>query len=343
MDAAADTAGHPEPAEVRSPGQVLAAERERQGLSRADVAQRLHLRPWQVEALETDDYGRLPPGTFLRGFVRNYARALGLDAEAVLSLLAEAGPRQAAPGIVVPTQNIRFDPLGERLSSPYVKAGTLAAIAIALGFAAMYWWVYIRPSAPGAHHEPAATPTTSAPGAAAPVPVLPPAAQPALPPAGSAAAPGAGTTGAPAAAAPEPAAAAPEQPAGRAAPAGTASGDGTGAEAPPAAAAGAAAPPAAAPSAAPSSPATGAPPAPLGPSHSLAFHFQGDSWVEVRDGRGRLLMQRLNPAGTVASVSGRGPLSVIVGNAPEVRMDLDGKPYDLDPSTRVAVARFTIP
>ncbi|HSN19594.1 MAG TPA: helix-turn-helix transcriptional regulator, partial [Usitatibacter sp.] len=107
-------------------GATLASERERQGLSRADVAHRLHMSPSQIEAMEIGDYERLPKGTFLRGFVRNYAKLLGLPAEAMLDMLAGAAPPAPTPGIVVPTQNIRFDPLGERLSGPYVKAATLA-------------------------------------------------------------------------------------------------------------------------------------------------------------------------------------------------------------------------
>src|SRR5438105_945043 len=103
---------------------------------------------WQVEALESGDYARLPQGTFLRGFVRNYAKALGLDPESLLARLAQATPSGPAPGIVVPSQNIRFDPLGERLSSPYVKAGGVAVALIALGFAVLYWWFYIRPAPP---------------------------------------------------------------------------------------------------------------------------------------------------------------------------------------------------
>src|SRR5205823_14034930 len=39
-------------------GQMLAAKRERQGLSRLDIAQRLHMSAYQVEALESGDYKR---------------------------------------------------------------------------------------------------------------------------------------------------------------------------------------------------------------------------------------------------------------------------------------------
>src|SRR5688572_533071 len=91
-------------------GQLLASERERQNLSRADVAQRLHMSAWQVEALEGGDYARLPKGPFLRGFVRNYTKLLGLNSEAALDALSAAAPKGPAPGIVVPSQNIRFEP-----------------------------------------------------------------------------------------------------------------------------------------------------------------------------------------------------------------------------------------
>ena len=120
MDSTSDNPGRDEA--PRSAGAILAAERERQGLSRADIAQRLHMSASQVEALEASDFGRLPRGTFLRGFTRNYARSLGLDPASIVGLLVEDAPRDQAPPIVVPSQNIRFDPLGQRLSNPYVKA-----------------------------------------------------------------------------------------------------------------------------------------------------------------------------------------------------------------------------
>jgi cytoskeleton protein RodZ len=139
---------------ARTLGQTLAAERERQGLSRADVAQRLHMSAYQVEAIETGDYARLPQGTFLRGFVRNYAKALGIAADPLLDLLSEGAAPKQRPGIVVPTESIRFDPTGEGLRNPYVKAAGIAFVVIALAFAAMYWWLFIRPAPPAGRASP---------------------------------------------------------------------------------------------------------------------------------------------------------------------------------------------
>ena len=301
MEAVADNARDPRPL-----GQLFADERERQGLTRAEMAQRLHMSPWQIEALEGGDYSRLPKGTFLRGFVRNYAKALGIEPDAALSRLAEAAPAAPAPGIVVPSQNIRFDPLGERLAGPYMKAGALAVVLVALGFAAMYWWLFIRPMPPGA-----ATPAKGPPQQVAEAPV--PAPQPVAP--------------APAPTLPEPAApeaASPADVANAAAQAESAKVNGArDAEAQQA-------------PAAPASARAGA------GERTLRFVFRGESWVEVRDADGRVLMQRLHEPGSEAQLAGRPPFSVIVGNAPEVQMFYGGRPFALEPHTRVAVARFTL-
>ena len=294
----------------RTLGTALAAERERQGLSRVEVAQRLHMSPMQIEALERGDYAHLPKGTFLRGFVRNYAKVLGVAPDPLLELLAGTTPREPSPGIVVPTQNIRFDPLGERLSSPYVKAGTLAVVAIAVAFAAMYWAMYVRPKPPGSAIKRA--PVES------PVPVASPAA-PAVPAPSQA-----GTTPPPAPAVTSNTPSAASSTASDVAPLSSP------ATAPGKSAATDAATKAAAPEKA------------AGPVKRIQLHFEGESWVEIRDSRGKILFQRLNPAGADAELAARPPLQVVIGNAPEVEMTYDGRPFDLDAHTTVAVARFTL-
>ena len=70
-----------------SPGALLRDAREAAGLSMDDVALQLKLAPRQVRAIEEDDYARLPGRTFVRGFVRNYARLVNLDPDAVVATL----------------------------------------------------------------------------------------------------------------------------------------------------------------------------------------------------------------------------------------------------------------
>ncbi len=290
MDSVDDNADN---AASRTLGQTLAAERERQGLSRSDAAQRLHMSAWQIEALETGDYARLPKGTFLRGFIRNYAKVLGLSADAVLGMLPEEAPRDKKPGIVVPTQNIRFDPIGDRLQNPYVKAGALAFVALALGFAAMYWVFYMRPAQNVASARKNAETASQSTPAPAPKPELQ-AQAPVLVPA-----PAPVRVEVPKA---EPVKAEPpraEAARGELLRIGT---DGK----------------------------------------VIKLRFKGSSWVEIRDKKGKILLSRLNPAGSEAEVAGQPPFNVIVGNAPEVQVFYNDHEVDLEPHTKVAVARFTV-
>jgi cytoskeleton protein RodZ len=274
-------------------GELLAAERERQGLSRAEVAQRLHMSAWQVEALEGGEYDRLPKGTFLRGFVRNYTKLLGLNAQAALDALASAAPSGPAPGIVVPSQNIRFDPLGERFGNPYVRAWLVVGVAFALACAAMYWWIFVRPAPPATHQVIRRETSAPAPQNIAAAPVPPP----------------------------EPVAAPREAPKLE---------EPAGAE-PPIEAKGA--------------PADVVPvtaTARVPGMRTLTLRFRGASWVEIKDRNGKVLLSKLNEAGTQAEVSGRPPFQVVVGNAPDVTMLYDDLEFPLEPHTKVAVARFTL-
>jgi cytoskeleton protein RodZ len=72
------------------PGARLRAAREAAGLSLDQVAQQLKLAQRQVKALEEENFGELPGRTFSRGFVRNYARLLNLDAHDLLAQLPDA-------------------------------------------------------------------------------------------------------------------------------------------------------------------------------------------------------------------------------------------------------------
>ncbi len=70
--------------------------------------------------------------------------------------------------------------------------------------------------------------------------------------------------------------------------------------------------------------------------------FERESWVEIRDRNGRKLLSRINPAGTLQSVSGVAPLTLVIGNAAGVRLTHNDKPVDLVPHTNVGVARLTL-
>jgi len=66
-------------------GNILRNERERQGLSLDDAAQHLNLRPIVVADLEEDRFDQVPIAAYRRGYVRAYARLLGIDETRVVN------------------------------------------------------------------------------------------------------------------------------------------------------------------------------------------------------------------------------------------------------------------
>jgi cytoskeleton protein RodZ len=78
--------------------------------------------------------------------------------------------------------------------------------------------------------------------------------------------------------------------------------------------------------------------------HRIVLRVETDeAWLEVTDGAGRQLVSSLNRAGSERVVQGRGPFTLVIGNASHVRVLHNDHELDLKPYTRVEVARFTIP
>ena len=72
---------------MASVGQQLQKARLAKGLTADEVAKALKLSPRQVVAMEDDNWSSLPCNTIIRGFVRNYARLLGLNADSLMGQL----------------------------------------------------------------------------------------------------------------------------------------------------------------------------------------------------------------------------------------------------------------
>ena len=64
-------------------GYTLRQERERQNLSIGDIEQGTSIRADYIEAIENGEYDKLPGKVYTKGFIKNYAKFLGLDADAV--------------------------------------------------------------------------------------------------------------------------------------------------------------------------------------------------------------------------------------------------------------------
>lgn len=91
--------GQPSGTQTANVGHQLRLAREERGLSVDEVALALKLSPRQVEALEANDWTHLPK-TIIRGFVRNYARYLELDAGAFMAAL-DGMPLPRGPELAV--------------------------------------------------------------------------------------------------------------------------------------------------------------------------------------------------------------------------------------------------
>lgn len=130
--------------EKLSPGRILAEARERAGLSVDEVARQLRLSLRQIEALEADDHAKLPGNTFLRGFLRNYAKLLQIDPEPLLAGGLEMQAQSQDLLIVVPTSRVEFG--GKQRLLPFSdrphKSWPKFAVAVIVAALFLSWGVY---------------------------------------------------------------------------------------------------------------------------------------------------------------------------------------------------------
>ncbi len=321
---------HPEavPHEPESVGELLRAARESAGFSIGEIANRLRMGTKQIDAIERADYSALPQGIFLRGFIRNYAKVVGINIDEALATLerthadglAVAATKVLAPSAATP---LRMHSRAEVFSTPKARILIVVGVVLLLAAAIWYWWEFVRPHLADGGRPRAADVVATTPAATQPQVVL----QPTLSEPESKA--GANST---VVIAPEKAAA-------------------TGLTAPVAQSMVKAADPATSTPTAAANPVTAVAPAiatkavrTAGDTGVIGFTFTGPSWVEVLDSTGRTILSRRYNVGDFDEVSGRGPFSIIVGNSTVTRMAYNGREFDLAPHTRAngTVARVTV-
>lgn len=74
----------------------------------------------------------------------------------------------------------------------------------------------------------------------------------------------------------------------------------------------------------------------------VVFKAKAQSWIQVTDAKGVVVVRRLLAAGESAAASGALPLAVTVGSANATDVVVRGKPFDLGPLARDNVARFEV-
>lgn len=70
-------------------GYTLRQERERQNLTINDVEEGTSIRTSYIEAIEAGEYDKLPGAVYTKGFIKNYAKFLGMDADAMAKEFAK--------------------------------------------------------------------------------------------------------------------------------------------------------------------------------------------------------------------------------------------------------------
>ena len=299
-------------------GALLRDAREAAGLHIAALAVALKVPVAKLEALEADNFSALPDMVFVRALASSVCRTLKIDPQAVLALLPQGeGPRLSAAdvGLNAPVKGFA----GRSSAAPFKGAGSRSfvwAVGLLLIGAALMMFLPrgLDADLSALLKQPETTTKIPMPtgnvaqeisvavGAEQRVPSAAPA-----PAAAAAAAAGVGV----------------ELPAGESIkPAGIASH------------------PIVLPSVEASAPSSA--PAADAPSGVLAFKARSESWIQVRDAAGALVLQRNLAPNELVSVSGVLPLAVVIGRADATEVFVRGKPYDIGPVSRENVARFEV-
>lgn len=110
-------------------GERFRAAREARGMSLSDVAQQIRIRSVYLSAIESESWSTIGAPVYIRGFIRTYARFLGLDPEEAVTALnrTQPPPAQSLPGreVAAPTE-----PLRASRGSPLLWVASVVAVLL---------------------------------------------------------------------------------------------------------------------------------------------------------------------------------------------------------------------
>ena len=295
-----------------SAGTLLRAAREAAGLHIAALAVSLKVPVKKLEALEQDRTDLLPDATFARALAASVCRSLKVDPGPVLARLPQGG----AAHLKRQTQRTPtpFRAAGERsglsLRSILTRPAALAGGALLVGSLALVFWPTLKDAALRLAGRGG---TVAAPGEP---PLILELTGPSTPDSGKQPAATGSTEGKSATQGSPSVFAVPAAPAVR----NDAEKMVSRADSQPV-------------------PATGTVAAAGG---IVTFSAKGQSWVEVTDAKGTVVLRRTLVAGEVVGATGVLPMAAVVGRADSTQVEVRGKPLDLQPLSRDNVARFEV-
>lgn len=121
---------------VVGPGPLLRSAREAMGWSREQVASRLHLRLTLIAAIESDTYDKHSSPTFIRGYLRTYAKLVGIEESTILEAYKTLG--------LEPEPSINMQSFSKRTrreaSDSRLKIVSWLVILVLAGLLVAWWW-----------------------------------------------------------------------------------------------------------------------------------------------------------------------------------------------------------
>lgn len=312
-------------------GNVLKAAREAQGLSIHEVCSQLRLGIKQIQAIEQDDFEKLPQPSIVRGFIRNYARLLNIDVQPILEAYQRIVPNKAPlPLSVRSNASPSVIDKPARVFRPQ-RLLTFLIFLVLTGIAAYFYINHIKPQAlKDASLALDVEEISDTTGQEIPIPA------PEVAPA----------TG-------EHAPAAPVTENVDSSTTTTQPVEATTQQTTPAASAEPSMPPAqntvtdntvvSTPTPASNQVAESTTLKATDPQKAnLVFKVSEDSWVRIEDMQGKKVFSEVLPAGSERQVNTEKPVNITVGHAASTQLTIDNQPYDLTQATRGRVARIQL-
>lgn len=319
-------------------GRRLGTARQARGLDLERIAALLHLKPALVESLEQERYGDLPEPVFIAGYIRNYARHVGLDPEPLVAAY-QASEAHKEPDRRWSEGSVEHNSGGGGGGGLLVRLVSIVLVA-GLAYLFIQWWQGRAPMVPDTITEGSAVPD--------PLPAGGRETQANAKPESLAVAPAAPHS-VPPPAAPK----APITPPPMGAPGGPDAGPVQGSAA---ATATAVVTPGPAQGASPESeealpvqtPAVQAAAADVGTQSQVAgeqgvvLEFRGPCWVDVRDAAKTFSLKGEMGKGDRRVLGGTPPYDLKLGNAAAVAITVNGVPFDIGRVARTNSPRFKL-
>ncbi|WP_429107664.1 RodZ domain-containing protein [Aeromonas media] len=290
------------------PGQLLRNAREQLGWTREQVASRIHLRLTLIAAIEADTYDKHTSHTFIRGYLRAYAKLVGIPEETILAAYDKLG--------LTPPDNIDMQSFSRRsrqqANDSRLKVVTWLVILVLIALSIAWWWQSTARRSAGDEALAASEMGTAQTVSVANVTPTVDVADPVLPVASDAVATDVVVSDA--------AATAPDVVAATSAALST---EASAAEA----------------TLAPAETAATEP----GKAPQLKMSFTADCWLDVKDANGKTLFSGLKKANDELVLEGPEPLKFIIGAPMAVNLEYQGKSFDMSRYNNGRTARFSLP